>query len=51
MYTKPAVERFGTVRELTLLGLAGTGDPLPAIGGNDGCSLGNVTVPGVCKGS
>jgi hypothetical protein len=37
------------VRGLTLLGLNGTGDPLPTIGGNDGCSLGDFTIPGVCS--
>ena len=49
MYSMPAVERFGTVRELTLLGLNGAGDPLPALGGNDGCSVGGFEIPGVCQ--
>jgi hypothetical protein len=35
MYTKPALERFGTLRELTLLGIGSSGD---------GISLGFVTV-------
>ena len=37
MYTKPTVERFGTVRELTLIGLLGTGDTLPFLGSTGTC--------------
>ena len=48
MYSKPAVEHFGSVRQLTLLGLNGTGDPLPASGIGDGCTIGGQTIPGVC---
>ena len=32
MYTKPAVERFGTVRDLTLVGISGVSDGLTVIG-------------------
>jgi hypothetical protein len=32
MYTKPAVERFGTLRELTLLGVSGASDGAVVLG-------------------
>jgi len=51
MYTKPAVERFGTVRELTLVGLSGTGDVQPIIGSIGGCTVDAYTVPGCSSGS
>jgi hypothetical protein len=52
MYTKPAVERFGTVRELTLVGLGGPGDVVPVLGISiGGCDLGDYVVPGCSSGS
>ena len=50
MYVKPAVERFGTVRELTLVGLKGTGDVVPVLGSIGGCDVLDYTLP-LCQGS
>jgi hypothetical protein len=41
MYQKPALERYGTLRQLTLLGLGANGDGgLFGTGFLDGCTIG-----------
>lgn len=40
MYHKPKVERFGTVRELTLVGFSGNSDGFTIVG-PDGTTVGN----------
>ena len=38
MYEKPQMERFGTLRELTLIGIGGSGDG-GILGYLDGCTF------------
>ena len=46
MYTKPAVSRFGTFRDLTQLGCTGISDiTIPGIGAADG------SIPEIVKGA
>jgi hypothetical protein len=48
MYAKPALERFGTLRELTLVGLSGAADPVSVLAGIGGCTtpfVGSVGCP------
>ncbi len=40
MYQKPVIERFGTFRDLTLAGFAGTSDGVTFFGANSGSSAG-----------
>jgi hypothetical protein len=44
MYAKPSLIRFGTLRELTLIGYSGGSDGW-SIKGAPGCGLENTTCP------
>lgn len=44
MYKKPVVERFGSFRDLTLAGFAGTSDGVTFYGPNGGSSAGNAGI-------
>ncbi|MBA2243762.1 MAG: lasso RiPP family leader peptide-containing protein [Gemmatimonadetes bacterium] len=49
MYEKPTLERFGTFRELTLIGPAGGQDIGSVFGLDAGCSPGNNDPDFACR--